>query len=110
MTPAAEIHGETFAPPVWLRNAHLQSILPSMKWRRFMISSRTHTMLSVASEHILDCGDGVRLMGFHSSRAGSARPLVVLMHGWEGSADSLYVLSLGSYLFGKGFDIFRLNF
>jgi uncharacterized protein len=62
----------------------------------------------------LDCGDGVRLMGLHSAHPVSVdnpqRPLVVLLHGWEGSADSLYLLSLGSYLFDHGYDIFRLNF
>lgn len=49
-------------------------------------------------------------MGLHSTHGDKPRPLVVLMHGWEGSADSLYVLSLGSHLFGQGFDVFRLNF
>jgi predicted alpha/beta-fold hydrolase len=34
---------------------------------------------------------------------------VVLLHGWEGSADSLYVLSLGQQLFERGFDVVRLN-
>jgi predicted alpha/beta-fold hydrolase len=35
---------------------------------------------------------------------------VIVLHGWEGSADSMYVLSLGSYLFDLGCDIYRLNF
>jgi uncharacterized protein len=33
----------------------------------------------------------------------------VLLHGWEGSSESLYVLSLGQYLFERGYDIVRLN-
>jgi predicted alpha/beta-fold hydrolase len=53
-------------------------------------------------------------MGLHSAHAtvadAPARPLVMLFHGWEGAADSQYMLSLGSYLFDHGFDIFRLNF
>jgi pimeloyl-ACP methyl ester carboxylesterase len=32
-----------------------------------------------------------------------------LLHGWEGSANSLYVLSLGQYLFDRGYDVLRLN-
>jgi predicted alpha/beta-fold hydrolase len=32
------------------------------------------------------------------------------MHGWEGSADSSYVLSLGAHLFELGCDVVRLNF
>jgi len=101
-----------FAPPRWLRNAHLQSVLPSLKWRRVFLRARTRALRDVAREQILDCGDGVRLMGLHSSHTSNdgTRPLVVLLHGWEGSADSLYVLSLGSHLFAQGFDVFRLNF
>ena len=73
--------------------------------------SRARALLAASREHILDCGDGVRLLGFHSAHdAQHSRPLVILLHGWEGSADSFYVLSLGSYLFARGFDIFRLNF
>ena len=34
----------------------------------------------------------------------------MLLHGWEGSSDSMYVLSLASHLFSQGCDIFRLNF
>lgn len=31
------------------------------------------------------------------------------MHGWEGSSESLYVLSLGQLLFDRGFAVLRLN-
>jgi hypothetical protein len=58
---------------------------------------------------LLDCGGGVRLQCFRSS-AGEVRGRpVVLLHGWEGSADSLYILSLGQQLFDRGFDVLRLN-
>lgn len=72
--------------------------------------------------HTLDCGGGVRLLGYHSNQerhtpsperrhaiAGHPRRLVVLIHGWEGSANSLYQLSAAAHLFGRGFDVFRLN-
>lgn len=65
-------------------------------------------------DHVVDCGDGVRLLGHYSSQRAVGRPpagdLAILLHGWEGSAESLYVLSLGSYLFERGCDVFRLNF
>ncbi|MFO1426634.1 MAG: alpha/beta fold hydrolase [Steroidobacteraceae bacterium] len=51
--------------------------------------------------------------GFHSSplRAGREprNALVVLLHGWEGSAESLYVLSLGQSLLAAGYEVVRLN-
>jgi len=34
---------------------------------------------------------------------------VVLVHGWEGSSASLYMLSLAQNLFNAGFDVVRLN-
>jgi len=85
-----------------------------MKVRRPVLARRARALLACAREHVLDCGDGVRLMGVHSAHPVTAdakpRPLVMLFHGWEGSADSLYLLSLGSHLFEQGYDIFRLNF
>ena len=35
---------------------------------------------------------------------------VILLHGWEGSADSTYILRTGNALYRRGYDIFRLNF
>jgi len=104
---------DQFAPPRWLRHAHIQSVLPSLRLRRPLVAQRARTLMATSREHILDCGDGVRLMGLYSPqpRADNMQPpMVVLMHGWEGSADSLYLLSLGSALYARGFDVFRLNF
>lgn len=104
----------SFAPPGWLVNAHLQSIVPSLRLRRPLVARRARRMLACAEMQIVDCGDGVRLLGHYSSQVCAGRPpardLAILLHGWEGSADSLYVLSLGSYLFDLGCDIYRLNF
>src|SRR5262245_24508764 len=102
-----------FKPPLWLRNAHVQSILPRLPLRRAAVERRAVPLLQSTVEEVLDCGDGVRLLGLHSAqeRRGRARPeqLVVLHHGWEGSAQSLYILSLGQILFEQGFDVLRLN-
>jgi predicted alpha/beta-fold hydrolase len=103
-----------FAPPSWLVNAHLQSIVPSLRLRRPLVVRRARQMLRFAATQIVECGDGVRLLGHYSSQVAAGRPpardLVILLHGWEGSADSMYVLSLGSYLFELGCDVYRLNF
>ena len=103
-----------FAPTGWLANAHFQSIVPSLSLRRPLVASRAKDMLAIADTRIVDCGDGVRLLGHYSSQEAAGRPpskdLAILLHGWEGSSDSVYVLSLGSHLFNQGCDIFRLNF
>jgi predicted alpha/beta-fold hydrolase len=59
---------------------------------------------------VVDCGAGVRLLGYYSPSLHGRRGLVVLLHGWEGSADSTYVLSVGTRLFAAGYSVFRLNF
>ena len=38
-----------------------------------------------------------------------AQRLAVLLHGWEGSAASLYILSLAQRLFDHGYEVLRLN-
>jgi predicted alpha/beta-fold hydrolase len=100
-----------FAPPRALRNPHLQSILASTGPRRWL-ARRGGVLERGANEHLLDCGDGVRLQGFHTAQtaATQARGLVVLLHGWEGSARSTYMLRTGERLLAEGFDVFRLNF
>lgn len=102
-----------FQPPPRLANRHLQSIYPSLPMRRARVERRAAPLLAAATESLIDCGQGVRLQAFHSRQqhAGRARSdrLAVLVHGWEGSANSLYILSLGQHLFEHGFDVVRLN-
>ena len=100
---------EEFEPPSWLHNRHLQSMLASSAWRRRRVLRGAAALLGAQHEVLLECGAGVRLQCFVSSPAqGSGRP-VVLLHGWEGSADSLYLLSLAQVLFAQGFEVVRLN-
>jgi uncharacterized protein len=100
---------EEFRPPLWLRNRHVQSMLASTLVRRGRIVRRAAPLLAAQRELLLDCGAGVRLQCFVSGPArGTAAP-VVLLHGWEGNAGSLYVLSLAQLLFARGLAVARLN-
>ena len=99
-----------FRPARWLRNHHLQSMLASTAWRRGEVCARAAPLTAAAEELLLDCGDGVRLQCLLSRPPPQrARTPVLLLHGWEGSADSLYVLSLAQRLFAQGFEVARLN-
>ena len=100
-----------FRPPAWLANRHIQSVLPSLPFRRSLVERRAAGVIAASRELLLDCGDGVRLMGKLAEPLDAAptRRLAVLMHGWEGSSESLYVLSLGQLLFDRGFSVLRLN-
>ena len=100
---------EEFRPPLWLRNPHVQSILATSFVRRGRIERAAAPLLHAQRELLLDCGAGVRLQCFISSpERGTGRPALVL-HGWEGSAESIYVLSLAQLLFERGFEVVRLN-
>ena len=99
-----------FRPPWWLRNAHVQSILPSLALRRALIRRRCAPLQQRSRALILDCGDGVRLLAQHTpaiqpNPAGA----VVMLHGWEGDANAMYMRSLGRRLLASGFAILRLN-
>ncbi len=104
---------EGFQPPRWMRSPHVQSFLVSLPVRRRSVERMAAPLLSVSEETLLDCGDGVRLQCFISRPAKAGLPeagkIAVTLHGWEGSSDSLYILSLAQKLFAKGFDVVRLN-
>jgi predicted alpha/beta-fold hydrolase len=100
---------DDFRPGGWFRNRHLQSILPSLNFRRAAVERRAAPLIAASSELLLDCGDGVRLQGFHARPPNTRDRVVVLLHGWEGSSDSMYILTLSQLLFENGFEIVRLN-
>jgi predicted alpha/beta-fold hydrolase len=84
-------------------------MLASTGARRRSIARRTASMVAAEKEIVLDCGDDVRLQCFVSSPPNSAGRPAVILHGWEGSAQSLYILSLSQMLFDSGFEVLRLN-
>ncbi len=102
-----------FRPPAWIANRHLQSVLPSLPFRRRSVERRARAVLAASQPLLLDCGEDVRLLGLHTAPAPGAesapRRLAVLLHGWEGSADSLYLISVAGLLHARGFDVLRLN-
>lgn len=107
---------DSFVPPPGLRSPHVQSLLSSSPIRRKVVKRWSAALRAVEQSWFLDGGEGVRLQGFYSAQPNTAetgrtsRGLVVLLHGWEGSANSNYILSNGARLYAAGFDVFRLNF
>lgn len=102
---------EPFRPSRLWRGGHPQTVMASIPLRRPLVERRAHRLLSSTSDVILDCGRGVRLHGYYSPAADTevSRGVAVLIHGWEGSSDSLYLLSTGAHLQARGYDVFRLN-
>lgn len=98
---------EVFNPPLYLRSTFTQTMLAGIKiwnWGK-------NPMLDIAQEVILNPVDDIRLQGFYSRQSdGQTKGLVMLLHGWEGSVNSAYILSTGRYLYNNGFSVFRLNY
>lgn len=116
-TDNAQLTNTPFSPGRGMTNAHIQSILTSSPLRKAIVGRRSSSLRSLAQEEIIQTPEGVRLQGFRSPHLGTdadaqaaPRGLVIMLHGWEGSSDSNYLLSSASLLQRHGFEIFRLNF
>jgi predicted alpha/beta-fold hydrolase len=99
-----------FRAPWGLRSGHVQSLISSSGVRRKVVLRRSQALRQAEQVWTLDGGDGIRLQGLYSQQPGKSQGLAVLLHGWEGSVNSNYVLANGARLYASGFDIFRLNF
>ncbi len=99
-----------FVPPLGLRSGHVQSLISSSGIRKRVVLRRSGAVRRAGEVWTLDGGEGIRLQGLYSPQAGESKGLVVLLHGWEGSVNSNYVLGNAARLYDSGFDIFRLNF
>ena len=104
-----------YSPAGVLRSGHLQTVLGSVWPVAWLTRRRAARLREAAQELLLDCGDHVRLQAYWSraavvrGAASGVRRVAVLLHGWEGSAEATYVLSLGCLLLAHGFDVVRLN-
>ena len=103
-------NSSTFHPPYGMGNRHIQSMFGSSRLRKFLMRRRAVDVLRLSRGEVLKCSDGVRLKGYFTPQPESSKGLVIFLHGWEGSADSAYVLSCAALLYRSGFEIFRLNF
>ena len=100
----------TLRPPRLLAGRHAQTIVSSLplrsrNWRRRIAALHTRTCAQ-----LLELDDGIRLRGHYAPNVISDKGLVLLLHGWEGAADSSYMLSLALALNDAGYATFRLNF
>ena len=98
---------DDFNPPFYLRSTFAQTLLASNK----LSTWGKNAMLDCAKEVILNPIGDVKLQGFYSPQPnGGAKGVFMLLHGWEGSVNSAYVLRTGRFLYENGFSVFRLNY
>lgn len=93
-----------FRPRGLLRNGHVQTTLASLR----PPAADPAGMQTSTRRHVLECGDGVRLLGAWSHHP-RARSLAVLIHGWRGCQDSRYLHGLACHLYAAGHSVLRLN-
>jgi len=96
-----------FNPPFYLRSTVVQTMLASSGIRKW----GANPTVEAAREVILDTVDGVKLQGFYSPQTNEqVKGVVMLLHGWEGSVNSTYILGTGKFLYNNDYSVFRLNY
>lgn len=99
-----------YEPPRLLKSAHLQSVLASMSLRQKRVEGRAAPFLAGTVTEVIECGKGVRLLAEHTPPpAGHEGRVALLIHGWEGSTRSMYMVSVAARLARAGFRVVRLN-
>ncbi|WP_207767215.1 serine aminopeptidase domain-containing protein [Leptospira adleri] len=96
-----------FNPRGILKYPFIQTALASLAWnlpKDMPFLNNSHTLL-------LDAGKGVTLEGSLSKQKNrKPKGLLILLHGWEGSINSTYILRTSQHFYEQGYDIFRLNY
>ncbi len=100
---------DAYRAPRGLAGPHLQSVLASLPLRERSVRRGATGLIARSTAEIVDCGNGVRLLGVHTPPAGAPGRMAVLIHGWEGSADSVYMVSAAARLYRSGYRVLRLN-
>lgn len=92
-----------FEPHALLLSGHLQTIAGTFLRRTFALPAPEDRLFRVDPES--------QLRGVCNWQPGKRRdvPVIVLVHGLEGSSDSNYVRGIADKAFGRGFHAIRLN-
>jgi predicted alpha/beta-fold hydrolase len=96
-----------YEPPRHLRNAHVQTVLNSQGPRK--LRARKILKRLDPDNLILQSEDGTRLLAELDQAVNGRSALVILLHGWEGSSRSSYLLTTAASLLAQGFDVLRVN-
>lgn len=111
-SPAARLGSAPFRPapfrPAWgLANPNMQTIVSSVgrklvkpAWLDGFIARSEHRDIHVLDQH---------LTAQYTRTSKADAPVIIIIHGWLGSADSSYVLSSAQALHQAGFQVVRLT-
>ena len=102
----------TYSPPKIFRNGHINTIAASSNLRKLYVTRVSKILRKECASITLELENNVRLQGFLNTPKDmntKKMPLVMIIHGWLGCSNSLYLLPLASSLYKNGFNVFRLN-
>lgn len=109
--PGAGYEPAPFIPHPWLKDPHLQTIVAELMPRVF--GSEHAAWHAAEQEVLLDLEDGDSLLGYlhlHPDDPERQRPLVLHLHGMEGSANAGCHKGMSSKAFAAGFHSLRFNY
>lgn len=92
---------QSYNPPWWLKNGHLQSIYPSL-FRRVLLPSLQRERIFTKDDDFLDL-DWLKAKK-------PRKQLVILSHGLEGHSRRPYMLGMAQAAMSRGFDALLWNF
>jgi len=93
------------------RNGHRNTIAAASLLRKAYVQKISYGFRNKSERITLVLPNDIQLQGLLTTHNTSeSKPLVMILHGWLGCANSLYLLPLASKLFKQGCNIFRLNF
>jgi predicted alpha/beta-fold hydrolase len=100
---SVELPIPSFEPHPLLRNGHAMTIAAAFVPRRFDIPPAENRLFQVEAES--------RLLGHCHWQPGQRKdvPVLVIVHGLEGSSDSNYVRGIAEKAYRRGFHVVRMN-
>jgi len=92
-----------FDPHPWLRSGHAQTVASAFVRRRFALPRAENRLVQVDAWS--------RLLAQCHWQAGKSReaPVMVVVHGLEGSCDSNYVKGIAEKVYHRGYHVVRVN-
>jgi uncharacterized protein len=92
-----------FEPHGWLKSGHAQTIAAAFAWRKFALPAGEKRLFRVDAQ--------TQIKGICHWQTGKRRdlPVIVTVHGLEGSCDSNYVRGIADKAWARGFHAVRMN-
>ncbi len=101
----------SYTPSRFFRNGHNNTLVAASALRKAYALNCSKTLRSCSQSQLLSLPNDVCLQVLLNKQEHvPSQPLVLILHGWLGCAESLYLLPLANQLYSQGFNVARLNY